>query len=128
MKSQMFMKRKKLRKLSPLSAMKRKAWDCFSLRIKERDKWTCFTCGKVDRSSNTHAGHFVHLDSMDFVKHNVHAQCVSCNQFKSGNLGVYAVKLDKKYGTGTAEHLIEMGKQYRGLRRTDYEKVIELYA
>ena len=116
-------RKSKLRKLSPLTALKRKAWKIFSLFVRKRDK-VCITCGS---SNGLQAGHFVHGDNMDFVIENINAQCVRCNKWLHGNLGVYAIKIDEKYGLGTAKRLIALGRVYRGYRRKDFEEIIELY-
>lgn len=120
-------RRKKLRKKSPLTALKRKAWAVFSKWIRERDNYTCITCGKVDRSPTMHAGHFRHGDNMDFVEKNINAQCAGCNTYRHGSLDIYAVRLDEKWGPGTAKEMVELSKQYRGYRRQDYEEVIRKY-
>ena len=119
--------KKKLRKLSPLSALKRKAWEVFSLWIRKRDKWKCITCGIIIIGRQMHAGHFRHGDWMDFVETNVNSQCSRCNKWLHGNLGIYAIELDKKYGAGTAAGLVELSRKHRGYRRQDYEDIIKRY-
>jgi hypothetical protein len=74
-----------------------------------------------------HAGHFIHGDNMDFVEKNINAQCSGCNKYRHGNLAAYAIKIDEKYGTGTAKELYLEGKKYRGYRQRDYINVIEKY-
>lgn len=92
------MKRKKLLKLSKL---KKKAEAVFHKYIVKRDNFTCFICG----NPGNQAGHFCH-NRLDFDTVNLNCSCVRCNHFLSGNLGLYAIMLDKRYGAGTAESLI----------------------
>jgi hypothetical protein len=97
-----FPKRKKLlKKLLKLSKLKNKAEKIFHQYICKRDNFTCFTCGQPGNQ----ASHFCH-NRLDFDEMNLHCGCVRCNHFLSGNLGVYAINLDKRYGPGTAEALI----------------------
>jgi hypothetical protein len=51
------------------------------------------------------AGHFRHLDALDFDEHNVHVQCDRCNRRLSGNRGKYAIFIVRKYGLEVAEGL-----------------------
>lgn len=82
---------------------KKKAWAAFSRFIRNRDP-LCITCG----NPATQAGHFLHNsdkknkqlggNELWYDEQNVHGQCSQCNLFKSGNLGIYSVKLIEKYG------------------------------
>lgn len=122
--------KKRLRKksLQALPRLKEKAWKVFALWIKNRDGWKCITCGKVDKSSSMHAGHYIHGDHMDFVEKNISAQCVACNKWRHGNGAIYAVKLDERYGVGTAREMYLLSREYRGYRRADFEEVIRKYS
>ena len=97
------MKRKKLIKLNKL---KKKAEAVFHKFIVLRDKNKCFTCG----NNGNQAGHFRH-GKLDFDEINLNCQCVACNHFKSGELGIYAIMLDKVYGAGTAVALVSRAWQ-----------------
>ena len=113
----------KKKKLIKLSKLKKKAEVVCHRYIVIRDKGICFTCGKP----GDQAGHFCH-NRLDFYLMNLHCQCVACNHFRSGNLGVYAVNLDKKYGLGTAEALIARSHtQSNKFSREELEGIIEQY-
>ena len=104
------MKRSPLKKYSKaeIPKLKRKTWQIFSLWIRERDKYTCFTCGRKGEGSGIHAGHYVGRNGHNatyFDELNVHAQCYRCNIHLSGNAGEYALRLDEKFGEGTAKKL-----------------------
>ena len=70
--------------------LKKKVWKVMSLYVRERDKYTCFTCGQTKGIMN--AGHFIH-GKLDYDEMNINCQCVSCNKWNHGNLGIYGVKL-----------------------------------
>lgn len=121
--------RKKRRKSSPLQLIKEKAWKVFSLFIRNRDKFVCFTCGVRGDRTTTNAGHFKH-NVLDFDEVNIHCQCIQCNHYKSGNLDVYAEKLVKMYGAGGFGELLKRARlAQRGERMTiqDYQNIIDKY-
>lgn len=97
------MAKKAKRKLISMKGLKKKAESEFHRWILTRDKFICFTCSEFGNQ----AGHFRHR-RLDFDERNLHCQCFRCNAkfVLAGNLGVYAVRLDKEYGQGTAERLI----------------------
>src|SRR3990167_1004707 len=116
------MKQKKISTFNPqpkkkpisISKLKKKAWVIFSKWIRNRDDYTCFTCGKHDenRGAFMHAGHFIsrHYNATFFDLMNVNAQCYFCNIRKKGNAGEYAYSLIQKYGQGAFEELIKRGR------------------
>ena len=57
------------------------------------------------------AGHFVvrqHKPTR-WREDNVHPQCQRCNKYGSGEQAKHALFIDRRYGAGRAEYLIEMG-------------------
>src|SRR3990167_2510623 len=108
MKTSPLKSKSRLRKTSrdPRTTAKKAAWKPFSLFIRIRDKGICFTCGVQKPIKEMTAGHFRHSASKTyFNEKNNNCQCTRCNYFLSGNLGIYAQKLDEKYGSGTADKL-----------------------
>ena len=106
------------KKGNPKSKADATAWGWFSKYIRIRDSdgrgyGACFTCQKINPIKDMDAGHFVSRDhkSVKFDEKNVHLQCRSCNRFGGGMGGMYAINLDKVYGVGTAEALIEKGEE-----------------
>lgn len=71
------------------------------VRIREANEQgvvTCFTCGAMGHFTLFDAGHFIsrsHLATR-WQLINLKCQCKNCNQFKSGNLKVYAEKLGEE--------------------------------
>ena len=90
------------------------AW--FSKYIRLRDAYhngyvSCVTCGKAKHWKEMHCGHFVTREKLAtrFHEKNSHAQCESCNCFKSGEQAKPALAIDRMYGVGTAQMLIDLG-------------------
>lgn len=116
-----------MKKRSPLKIIRDKAWNTFSLWIRTRDKFTCYTCG--DKTGVMQAGHFFH-NVLDFDEENIHCQCSRCNHFKSGNLAEYAVRLLRDLGTKKFKALEQRHYQaMKGEKRSieDYQKIIDKY-
>jgi len=85
---------------TPISKLKKKLWKVFSKYIRERDNYTCFTCGKQNYGKGMHAGHFIPKSvggmTLYFHEENVRAQCYHCNINLGGNQYIYGKKLGKK--------------------------------
>jgi hypothetical protein len=111
---------------SPLAIAHDNLWTAFSLMIRERDNWTCVTCGtQIDprqkdgrgtpMSYFVHAGHYkpksVHV-SIKYDPYNVAAQCDKCNIDDDANLSAYALALEKRYGFGILQTLERRSRLY----------------
>jgi len=129
------MKRTKLRKEAKKHTMgwwKKKFWTTFSLYIRTRDDFTCFTCGKKGEGKGLHAGHMIPRAcgglSLYFHEENVHAQCYYCNINLGGNGAIYATKFIEKYGQETFDEIIRLKDQgYRKYSIEEYQELIEIY-
>ncbi len=119
--------------IKTIPKLKKDLWKQFSLFIRERDNYTCFTCGKVATGSGMHAGHFITgatcPASLYFDEANVHAQCYHCNINLSGNWVTYENKMIEKYGQKFVNKLklnrtLLMGEK---LPREYYEEKIQHY-
>lgn len=91
-----------------------------SLYIRKRDKNTCFTCGKKTGIMN--AGHFRH-GALDYDEKNINCQCVYCNKYLHGNLGIYGINLVKKIGVENVDDLI---KRSRILKKYSEEELLKI--
>lgn len=119
-----FKKKKKKRKKRPLSKrLHDKAWGIFSKYIRLRDK-RCITCTSMQ---DLQAGHYYHVDCLDFDEINVNAQCKRCNYFKSGNLTEYAIYLKDKYGSEILDELKRKSAQVKRWRSEELQEIIEKY-
>lgn len=87
----------------------------FSRYIRLRDtkqqgdvRWgKCCTCGALKPFEDLDAGHYIDRSNKctRWDEQNVHAQCISCNRFKSGVSDEYAIFLQKKYGKTILDEL-----------------------
>ena len=109
-----------------LKSLRKKAWKEESEAIR-KEEGRCYTCGVVKNWKELQLGHFRHGNNMDFERKNVHAQCRRCNLFLSGNLGVYAEKLEAQYGHGIIQELNKKADQIKIFKQKDYEAIIKLY-
>ena len=87
-----------------IKTLHKKCWKLMSDKVRERDRYKCFTCGKVGEPKKMHAGHFMH-SSQDFDERNIHCQCFTCNHMLSGNLAEYTIKMIELYGIDVVNEL-----------------------
>ncbi len=122
-----------MKKKKSFDQLKKDADAAFSNYIRERDLYTCITCGKFGGKSEIDCGHFVKRGDLllRFNEINCNAQCKRCNHYLKGNDRVYSLKLEEKYGHGILQELERIHLEYKAkspqLRRSDYEALIEEY-
>lgn len=109
-------------------------WRHFSLFIRLRDSdengiAKCFTCGRAHHYKEMDAAHYISRRHMStkYNQRNVHACCVYCNKWLSGNLVVYSRNLDIKYGEGTALKLEIESKQLKKLSQFEIKAMSDHY-
>ena len=129
------MRRTRIRKTAKTHTMgwyKKKFWTTFSLYIRTRDDFTCFTCGKKGEGKGLHAGHMIPRASgglsLYFHEKNVHAQCYYCNINLGGNGAIYATKFIEKYGQEEFDEILRL--QHQGFKKysiEEYQELIEIY-
>ena len=88
-------------------------WFSRFIRLRDADEngyCTCCTCGKVDHFKSMDAGHFVNRKhrTTRFNERNVHAQCPYCNRYCEGNIPEYSIFMEKEYGKGIIEEMIDL--------------------
>lgn len=102
-------KSKPKKKVKTVTQLKKELWKVFSLYIRNRDNWTCFTCGAKATGQGMHAGHYITGATcklpLYFHELNVHAQCYYCNIHLSGNWPKYHDKMIALYGPDIKERL-----------------------
>ena len=106
------MRKPKIKHIS-LTSLRKKAWDLQSEWIRRSEKGICFTCGIHKPWKEQQAGHYIHKNCLDFDLINIHCQCVHCNKWLSGNLGIYAERLIAEYGENAIVELRERERQYK---------------
>ena len=121
--------------LRPLPKLKREAEKWFHTYIRLRDclKTTgtlhhglCYVCDADCELNQLQAGHFQH-NKLDFDEDNLNAECVRCNLYLSGNLGLYAIKLIKDKGQEFVDDLILRSHQQQKFSRQQLEDTIKVY-
>ena len=78
------------------------------------DYCKCFTCDKIIAfKKQSQASHFIsrRYNATKYDPLNVHVCCIRCNMYEHGNQYVYSLKLDEKYGQGTAYSLYQKSLQ-----------------
>jgi hypothetical protein len=125
---------RKKRKEATISALKAKVWKVFSLYVRSKDRdfqdcITCFTCDRRDHFRTFDAGHFIPKSTggaaLYFYERNVHPQCTGCNRFRHGNLSVYALRLQQRYGPTILEELHALrGQQWN---KKELERLLAHY-
>ena len=122
-----------MKKVKSITKLKKELWKLFSLFIRERDNYICFTCGRKGSGGGMHAGHFITgatcSAKLYFDEKNVHAQCYNCNINLSGNWVVYEKCMIQKYGEAIVNELklrrtLEMGHKVDNVW---YEDKIKYY-
>lgn len=117
-----------------IKSLKKKAWDAFSKFIRQRDAdesghVKCCTCPNVRHWSGMDAGHFITTvkESTKFDEMNVHAQCKGCNMPPNNGKPIeYAVYLDARYGSGTAEAITARSYR-REMKREELARILAKY-
>jgi hypothetical protein len=95
-------------KVKSISQWRRELQQVFNTYIRIRDtKQNCISCQKP-LPEKYDAGHYYSVGSypnLRFNEDNVHAQCVVCNQHKSGNLIEYTYNIEQRIGLERLEEL-----------------------
>lgn len=110
-----------------LKKAKAKADRYFSAYIRKRDEnKPCITCGKYGKKD---AGHFIsrRFEATRFDEKNVHGQCIKCNRFEYGNQFEHGKAIDRLYGDGTADFLLQRSKMVCKRSAADYEYIAQEY-
>lgn len=121
-------KQKKI-KVKSISKLKKDAWTVFSRWIRKRDNYICITCGKRGEGSFMNAGHYISRkhNATLFDERNVHAQCMNCNLWGYGNMGVYTLFLQNKYGAGIIEELTKKSREIKQWQPRELEEIQNKY-
>lgn len=119
-----------------VSELKKNADKWYSLYIRYRDahfvrgEWMCLciTCPSERPVREMQNGHFVsrRILKLRYDDRNCNVQCPKCNVFNHGELYLYGISLDKKWGDGTAASL--MAERFTTgvkFRADDYRRIID---
>ena len=108
-------------------------WFSLFIRLRSANEYgmvQCFTCGIVrgykDGMQNGHFQSRKHTATR-FDEENCQVQCIKCNIFDSGQQYLFSLRLDEKYGEGTAEELEFLARTIHKVSRVEYEEQISYY-
>ena len=118
----------------PISKLKKELDKWFSLFIRLRSATKegacqCFTCGKVAHYKKMQCGHFQSRrhHATRWNETNCQVQCVKCNMYEQGEQFKFGLRIDNKFGEGTAKELEFLSNQITKVSRSDYEEKISYY-
>ena len=108
-----------------VKAEKLKANKAFSDYIRERDRWTCYTCGRVVDKYHADAGHLFsrYFAGTLYDEDNVHCQCKKCNMLHEVDSEPYKLKFIAEYGE---DFYWELYRKSKGLTQRKVYDYIEL--
>lgn len=129
--SKRVLKRVKKPKLKPLSQLKKKLWKLVSQKIRERDKFICFTSGVQVSGSNAHCGH-MYPSSVGGVLLRYHPYNLACQSYvenihHSGNGAVFYQKALQKYGQEKMDTLRRLKNASTQADRYFFDTMIDMY-
>ena len=113
--------------------LKANAWKAISAFVRKRDPF-CVCCGK----KTTEAGHYIGNtdkpsgnvfggNELWFDIRNINGQCGYCNRWLSGNLALYSLYLEKKYGHGILQELRQLYEKPKKWTREELAAITEKY-
>ena len=104
----------------------KEAQNFFNTYIRHRDKaQPCISCGSK-LGEKYDAGHYFSMGghkSVTFNEDNVHAQCVTCNRYRHGNLLEYQIGIEKRIG---AERLLKLHAESHEVRKYTTDELKEI--
>ena len=111
------------------STEKKKALKAFSDYIRERDNWTCYTCGKKGDRYTMDAGHLIsrYWAGTLFDEMNVHAQCKGCNILHENDPEIYRREWIDEYGQAAFDVLYSKSKETVKRTAQDYIEIRKEY-
>jgi len=119
----------RIKRENHIPTLKKEADRLFSYFIRNRDNWTCQTCGIKVYGSNAHCSHFVGRNNMAtrYEERNCICQCSRENMFMEGNKPKFALFLMKKYGNEIIEELVNQGEQVVEPTPEFFKNIIKKY-
>ena len=119
---------KRKKRICSTTSLRKKLWSAFfSPYVRLKEGYRCYTCGKQLTKETSQAGHFRHKDCLDFFEPNIHCQGSCCNTYRSGNLAIYAEKLETQYGYGIIQQINKLADEAKPLKRQELLDKIEYY-
>lgn len=122
------------KKKTEYQKLKDKCWKLCSEYNRRKDAdWrgyvACCTCGEVKHWKKLQGGHFIpgRTNGILFEDQGIHAQCYSCNMYKSGNPRKYDIYMRKRYGQRVINKLDKLSDTIVQFSIKDLKQKIEEY-
>lgn len=125
-----------MKKKPTVSKLKKELDTIFSkyIRLKDADSLgnvKCYTCGVVKQwqKDGMQAGHFMSRKHTvtRWDEQNVKPQCYTCNCHYYGRQYEFGLHLNKEYGAGTSEALLQKSRQTKKNTIIDLQDLIDTY-
>jgi len=117
-----------------ITKLKKKADTVFSKSVRYRfarkidGEWIgeCITCKVRKPIKQLQCGHFMsrQYNATRFDRKNCASQCYGCNVMQQGRQYIFGIELDKLYGEGTANELLEKARTVHKLTHEELERII----
>lgn len=115
-------------------AAMRRADKYFSLYIRKSKSMNgqhckCVTCGKIAHWKDMDCGHYMERDnySTRYDEKNCNPQCTHCNNYRKGRQALHGQYIDKQYGAGTADGLIQKSKLLANFTKLGLDEIAAEY-
>ena len=123
-------KKKELKEsLETIKDLTKKAQKYCNDYIRARDKdLPCVSCGK-ELGKKFDAGHYFNTSysNVRFNEFNIHAQCVSCNKHKHGNLLEYQIGIEQRVGGLELFELHQQAHEKRTYTKEELRSITEKF-
>ena len=122
-------KKARLEKLETITDLTKKAQKYCNDYIRARDKdLPCVSCGN-ELGKKFDAGHYFNstYSGTRFDVNNIHAQCVTCNHHKSGNLLEYQIGIEKRVGGIELFELHQRAHEKRVYTKEELRSITEMF-
>jgi len=96
--------------------------------VRRRDRGQCITCGKTAEWKYMQAGHFAHINALNFCEENINCQCPTCNYTMKWDTSLaytYGANINLKFGPKTVESLEARRHEIHKFSRTELEEIIK---
>jgi hypothetical protein len=103
----------------------------FSLYVRRRDGFRCFTCGRIGSEGDgvMQCGHLITRakEVVRFDELNAHCQCDPCNERHEHHPEVYIFKFMQRYGRDVYADLVKRSWGKKKITNSDIREIIKKY-
>lgn len=123
------MKTPRQKQASAKKRAKKDAEDAMSLYIRNRDNWTCYTCGIRGDKYNMDNGHLITAtrSGTKFHEKNCHCQCKGCNIKHEDDYETYRRKFIEQYGEAYYDEMYAASWELMNYTTEDYHELEQYF-